>query len=260
MPSDNIAGVLFTYNRPEYLERVLESIEQNSEAYDIDWYFFQDGPKDKSVNQCISILKKSSLNYTLYAREKNYNIPWQVYYAYSLFNHYDALMFFEDDMIISPYYIKILMKLYKQFPEAIISSADKGYNNPKEIEENLNKVNNHKPHLWGYMAPSSYALAIRDELLNFCNYCGSGPVKGQQMYVKQRWGLYTAAVDCFIETKFDELGLKTITTVIPRGKYIGEKGLHFNPKTFRDKHGFGHDNQYIFEEDKYIEQFELMPS
>jgi len=119
-----IACAVFSYNRPEYLERVLRSLVRNEGVRDCDWFFFQDGGKNeedwKKVRKCAGLLEGSNLE----VNSKNVGIAKQKRKAHKLFNDYDRVVFFEDDMVVSKYYLRVIRQISEEFPGKVVDAGD----------------------------------------------------------------------------------------------------------------------------------------
>lgn len=117
---------LFTYNRPDKTQRVLESLMQNKEAKDSELFIFSDGPKNekafegvKANREYLHSLKKSfnSSNresaafksITIIEREKNWGLANSLIAGITdVINKYGRVIVVEDDLILSPYFLKFM--------------------------------------------------------------------------------------------------------------------------------------------------------
>lgn len=114
---------LFTYNRPDKTQRVLESLMQNAEAKDSDLFIFSDGPKNekavegvKANREYLHSFKDSLLNregwggsITIIEREKNWGLANSLIAGITeVINKYGRVIVVEDDLILSPYFLKFM--------------------------------------------------------------------------------------------------------------------------------------------------------
>lgn len=127
------AGVVFTFARPDYLEPVLDSILENSEWEKSDWFVYQDGLKDHpTIKDNYSKISQDDLEktryiikdypiWTSYVRNReNRGINYQLNEAFKLFEEgYDTLFVFEDDLILSKNYLRLLRISSEQNPNMI---------------------------------------------------------------------------------------------------------------------------------------------
>lgn len=114
---------LFTYNRPDKTQRVLESLLQNAEAKDSDLFIFSDGPKNEKAFEGVRANReylhsfKASLclrkdwggSVTLIEREKNWGLANSLIAGITeVINKYGRVIVVEDDLILSPYFLKFM--------------------------------------------------------------------------------------------------------------------------------------------------------
>lgn len=121
---------LFTYNRPDKTQRVLESLMQNAEAKDSDLFIFSDGPKNEKavegVRQNREYLKSLTSNaltsnqfksISIIEREKNWGLANSLIAGITeVINKYGRVIVVEDDLILSPYFLKFMndgLEMYK---------------------------------------------------------------------------------------------------------------------------------------------------
>lgn len=106
---------LFTYNRPDKTQRVLESLIQNAEAKDSELFIFSDGPKNEKAVEGV----KSNREYihtvsgfktvTIIEREKNWGLANSLIAGITeVINKYGRVIVVEDDLILSPYFLKFM--------------------------------------------------------------------------------------------------------------------------------------------------------
>lgn len=113
---------LFTYNRPDKTQRVLESLMQNAEAKESDLFIFSDGPKNEKAvegvqknREYIHQIQESSREFkwfkdvTIIEREKNWGLANSLIAGITeVINKYGRVVVVEDDLILSPYFLKFM--------------------------------------------------------------------------------------------------------------------------------------------------------
>ena len=117
---------LFTYNRPDKTKTVIESLLQNAEAKDSEVYIFSDGAKNEKAvegvkanreylhslkNSLISNNKEISVfkSITIIEREKNWGLANSLIAGITdVINKYGRVIVVEDDLILSPYFLKFM--------------------------------------------------------------------------------------------------------------------------------------------------------
>lgn len=272
------ACVVFSWNRPDYLVKTLDSLVKNTKADECNWYFWSDGWKNdprypylseedevkcrKTVQQCVEILEGFPFKHKeVVAKEYNVCIGRQLQEAKTrLFKDYDHVIFFDDDHMVSKDYIDILLKLHEQFPDAIVGAqASEIRNIPKDAE--LDEVGvtlkqggiaDTRPGRWrwlGYLLPKSVYEATLEEMDEYMEFIGGSYRNIPHEAVRVKYGVEVTGFDGVMDKICDGHKIRRIATVVPRGKYIGETGLFGNPRLYKMM-GFGHNLRYEFDEVK----------
>lgn len=271
--TNKIGCALFSFDRPQYLKQVLHSINENHKAHPIlkdfiEFHFFQDGRNlnnktvgsKKEVDESIKLLNKYTEiipNSKLNCASENLGIARQKQLGHRLFDKYDKVIFFEDDMILSPHYIQLLVKMSKQFPENVVQACDRTGALPKDdFKNHLHKVIKSNCHLWGYLMSKSVCDSVYPKLQEYIKLIGNDYLKRPHEKIKSKFEIKASSHDAIIAKALTENNINKITTVVPRAKYIGEKGMHATPNWYK-KFKFDKEKQYIFEEDQNIKNFEL---
>lgn len=256
-------GVLIFYNRPKYLEKVVRSLEENT--IQLDWYFLQDGPPDAKTDECQNVIKNSSLTGEIYQSEKNISPLGQNLRMLSLCKKHDQVFIFEDDMIVSPYYISLLNRIYNQFPNSVILGTD--YPKKPNSEPHLiNKLDTKPWNLWGYLLPATVGIRIMphiEEYVNFLFDCVNtndlsiALRKRPHDLIRRKYEVQATGIDAIIHQAIAKEGFEIINTVVPRGKYIGVYGYNKTANTYM-RMNFHNFKEYVFEKDKYLNHFEFI--
>lgn len=106
---------LFTYNRADKTKRVVETLLQNAEARESDLYIFSDGPK--TVEKAAAVLENRRYIHTITGfksiniveREKNWGLANSLIAGITdVINKYGKVIVVEDDLILSPYFLKFM--------------------------------------------------------------------------------------------------------------------------------------------------------
>lgn len=117
---------LFTYNRPDKTQTVIESLLQNAEAKDSELFIFSDGAKNekavegvKANREYLHSLKNSLISnnkenaafkgISIIEREKNWGLANSLIAGITdVINKYGRVIVVEDDLILSPYFLKFM--------------------------------------------------------------------------------------------------------------------------------------------------------
>jgi len=168
IPSDT-AIILFGYNRPSHLMRVIIALED----YNIkDIHLFLDGPKnlkDRAIQkQIIFIVKQSkNINFTLYKSQKNLGIAKSINRGLNLISKkYKKMIIIEDDCVPRKEFFHFFNKMLnaKNFSSEI--GAICSYQFPKMHEKNKSII---YPMLLNYFIPWGWATTS-SHWVNFAKY------------------------------------------------------------------------------------------
>lgn len=106
---------LFTYNRADKTKRVVESLLQNQEAKDSDLFIFSDGPKTEAKAAGVKENRKfihtisGFKNITIIERDRNRGLANSLIAGITdVINQYGKVIVVEDDLILSPYFLKFM--------------------------------------------------------------------------------------------------------------------------------------------------------
>lgn len=106
---------LFTYNRADKTQRVVESLLQNVEAKDSDLFIFSDGPKTPERRAGVEENRKfihsikGFKSISVVEREKNWGLANSLISGITdVINKYGRVIVVEDDLILSPYFLKFM--------------------------------------------------------------------------------------------------------------------------------------------------------
>ena len=107
--------VLFTYNRLEHTKRTVEALKVNFLAQDSKLYIFSDGPKNEDdrlkIEKLRNYLKTVSgfKSVKIFENEENKGLaPSLIAGINRIFENYEKIIVFEDDILSSPYTLEFL--------------------------------------------------------------------------------------------------------------------------------------------------------
>lgn len=260
------AIAIMSFDRPDYLEQVLESILKN-DLNGIDIYLFQDNYANTrnirvadpyKVYSCLSIFSASFPKGFAHFQSVNAGTAVQFDYAEKLLFRemkYDRVMFFEDDMIIQPNYISTLKYMFDKYGDdprvAMIAAYGASPQNSLERQEQ----NKHRlammGHNWGFGLTREFwerrQPFVQEYLEKFC-YGREYRHRDNKQIVKwlaeQGFNRRSTSQDCVKECAGTLLKAIKITCFPNLAKYIGERGMNYNPEMFKQG-GFA--DQVIYE-------------
>jgi hypothetical protein len=262
---------IISFNRPLYFRKVFRSLEK--QKVEADFHLFQDGAKSvftnkykgkpQDINRSIEIFRKSKLNNkTEHIREMNYGNAINQYEAIEFMaKKYKYFILVEDDLILGKDYIETLLKLKPFLNEYF--SANAGFRRHCEkryIKKNLNKVIAKKTHWWAELFRSENWYEVKDWFLEYYKYVSHSEYRNRPREAITEYFHYhnfmvpQSSQDAGRDFALFKMGYQRITTVVNRGFYIGEKGLHFS-KTLYNRMGF--ENQIPFEHKENNKEFKL---
>lgn len=250
-----IASVVFTFVRHDYLHRCLSSLEKCVNAGNYDWYFFQDGleghPPDKpgyynysqeDIEKCIDRVRSTSLptvGHLINATNKGIN--YQVNQAFRLFGEYDIIFFFEQDLVVSPYYLLLLDRFTRKYPRRLVSFHTTNSPVSKNKRDLQIMVKAPKPRCWGFGLANLGFQLIKDQWRERFDYNRRTP---------------------YYDTTLTQLARKHM-----RGKYqpkisravgIGKEGiLSTNATSWQHRNLHLQNEQIYYPEDKNVRKFVL---
>lgn len=239
-----IACALFAFDRPEYLAETLASLERQT-FKDVYWFAFVDGNKledsfvgdEKGRLESIKLLLDSSIEFEeIFMSHKNRGMGKQKLFSHELYDIFDTIVFFEDDMVVSKHYIEVLLSLRDFYPEyEMVTSCDR-YNDLEVedfTEDKLEEVGEWNTHFWGYLLTKQAASHVTPVLRDYCDVVGENYYRRPGNLIRNTFGVGSTSHDGILDKYLKVNGVKRLTTKLPRAKYIGEYGMHCTPGIFR---------------------------
>lgn len=266
------------FDRPAYLRQCLESI-YNQKDDNLEVYVFLDGVINKFSKRTVTtpeMVGKSKqvvkrFRFNVKERRENVGVAINQFEAIEfLANKYDNFIIVEDDVVLSPHYTNLIRKLYSQMTEDVfsVSLGFKHLCKPMEVKKHLkdvvvtNKTVGSSLHWWAEGYKSENWFKVRDYFLEYYEHVKNVDYKLRkhneirEMYRSYGFDIPQTSQDGGRDFALYRAGMVRLNTVVARAKYIGKFGLHFTPRLFT-KMGYSQDYQYIFEEDKTLEAFNV---
>lgn len=270
-----IGVALIAFNRPNYFKKLIKSLERQTQK--AEYHLFQDGAVNKFSHRLKSdpqLLKKvkdifneSNLNGKEHIHEMNVGNAINQFEAVEyMSSHYDRFLVIEDDVILSKHYIKLVNKLANQYLKDDVFSVSLNFKRmcPKsEIKKNLDKVDYISLHWWAECWSSEQWAKVRDYFLEYyklvkdCDYQKRPASKIKHLFHSNGLMIPQTSQDAGKDYALHKAGLKRINTIVNRGFYIGEKGMHFSPDLYK-KMGYQNQRPYEFESDESLKKFNMI--
>ncbi len=117
--------VLFVYNRSEHTRKTIQALQANQLASDSELFIYSDAPKNESIERKVKEVREyirsvtGFKNVTLIERDKNWGLAKSIIAGVTdIVNQYGTVIVLEDDLVISPYFLKYMN-------DALITYKDK---------------------------------------------------------------------------------------------------------------------------------------
>lgn len=116
--------IIFAYNRPAHLKRLIDSLRRNPECADADLYVFADGAKaddDADVSAVREIIHKIDgfRTVTPTFREKNIGLAANIIDGVSsTINRHGTAIVLEDDLVVTPHFIKYMRAALNHYKDS----------------------------------------------------------------------------------------------------------------------------------------------
>ncbi len=270
---------LISFDRPHYFSQTIKSIEEQSHLENTDFHLFQDGQVNKFsgnivtdkrlIDKNISIFEKSKLpNKTLHIEPKNIGNALNQFNAVEyLSSNYEYFMIIEDDVILSPDYFRLVRLVIDQYLSKTkifsFGFSFQRFCKLKEIDKYLDKMILKNVHWWAECWSSKNWTKVRPYFLQYLEfvknveYTKRPSEKIKKFFSDNKFYIPQTSQDAGKDFALFKAKMKRMTSVVNRGFYIGEHGLHFRKSTY-ERYGFKDMKPFVFDSDKIIERFKLI--
>lgn len=276
--SKKMGVAIISFDRPLYFAQTVASLEKQGDLENYDFHLFQDGQINKFsgrtvtqkplIDKCINIFKRSKLpNKFEHIEEKNIGNGINQFNAVEYMSaNYEYFFVIEDDVILSPDYLTLCRKLIPFFDNPSIFSLSLSFERFCEIEDinkNLGKVFFKNVHWWAELWKSSNWFKVRPRFLQYLEFIKNvdyhdRPTQEISKFFRSHgFNIPQTSQDAGKDFALFKSKMKRITSVVNRGFYIGEHGMHFRTPTYR-KYGFANMKPFEFESDKLLNEFKLL--
>jgi hypothetical protein len=269
---------LIAFNRPHYFRETIKSLNKQTHLADTDFHLFQDGRLNKFskklhadrivVAKSLDLFRRAKLpNKTEHIQKQNVGNGINQFMAVEhLASKYDYFLIIEDDVVLSPHYLRLIRLMISQFMGIddvfSVSLSFKRKCEKSEIGENLDKVAYLHEHWWAECWSAAKWKTCRKHFLTYyqfiqnCDYQLRPHDKIRRMFHSQGFMVPQTSQDAGKDFMLFKTGMHRLNTVVNRGFYIGEQGMHFRASTYK-RMGFGEMKPYIHEEDAKLDSFVL---
>ena len=107
--------VLFVYDRPRHLEKVIDSLKKNKLAKESELIIYSDGPKNQSATERVKQVRDliADINgfqkVSVIFREKNLGLARSIILGTTeILESYQRIIVLEDDLVVSPFFLEYM--------------------------------------------------------------------------------------------------------------------------------------------------------
>lgn len=272
---------IISFDRPQYLRQLLKSLEKQ-DLVDTEFHLFQDGEVNKFskrqvtvhglTRKCIKLFNEAELpNKFIHDRKVNVGNAINQFEAIEFMSdNYDKFLIIEDDVVLSPHYIRLVKLLGKKINNDVFSvglgfkrlckKENIDYNLTRLVTSN-DRVGN-SIHWWCELYSSKNWKKVRKDFLEYYKFVKDVDYKMRpsdeirKFFHSQGFNINQTSQDAGRDYALFKNGMIRLNTVVNRGIYIGEYGLHFTPNKFK-LGGYDKQYPYIHRMDSKLKEFEL---
>jgi hypothetical protein len=164
-------GILIIgYNRPHYLAQVIAALEQTPEAKKLPFIFiFDGGPQARQEENCALVTKAAIKKKFIVCRDIGYGCGRSIIDARRFMFEwcgFERIVVIEDDFIVSPYYITLLLRLHtwatKRYDNVgVVQCFNICLMSRAQKEQHLYEVEESFGNFWGYCLDYTVYVAIK---------------------------------------------------------------------------------------------------
>ena len=291
------AILLLGFNRTDYFQQVLSSLENNVDAFNHDLHVYLDGGPKSKQEEIVELVKSSKFeNVTYVMRDSNWGIGRHLIDARrTLFDQlgYDRILLLEDDMVLAPTYVETVFAISDWSSKYDDIGTVMAYNINHDSEDlqiqQMNQVIATNRHFWGYVITKKVWDEIKHIIYEFeQNYLlkytyTNRPHRRIRWFFMRKWLSKGRAKkqNCLVSSDlvvapFPKLpfrvatsqdaitalalwhhGYSRITTRVSRAEYVGIEGYSFSPEVYESQ-GFNNQNLLDFSSFDSTEDFKFI--
>ena len=248
---------IMSFDRPEYLRVVLRSLKaQTAQLADEDVFLFQDGYRHKAghdltdprrIEDSIKIFTEIFPASHVFYSEQNLGVAFNFDRAERFFfeqKNSESALFFEDDLVLSPFYIQALAHLVR----SATAEPRLGYVAAYGVHQatlDVQREHSHElilmAHKWGFGLTKRQWLLQKPimepylEILSRANYRDRDENAIRAYYAKLGFASRGTSQDAMKDVASAVLGTTKLMSYVCYGHYIGELGLHSDAASFSEQ-------------------------
>lgn len=287
MTKPKIAIAVMSFDRPHYLERVLQTVVGQLPMRDAEpiYYLFQDGSTSprtglvygnaKLMAESVKVFQRYLPDGKVYDSQVNLGVAMNFDRAERVLfeeNGYDAAIFLEDDLLLQPHYFQVMEELLAlagtRTDIGMVTALGYQHHTPlAEQRAHAREVRLMDEHNWAF-GMRREAWQARDKVLrpylervSDIDYRERDKgdrklaLKALQQSLSRHGAGYLTSQDSMKNMACELLGLHRITTFTNNARYIGKEGEHSTAEKFAAR---GYDRTVMY--DRPHGGFEFLPA
>ena len=250
---------VMSFNRPDYLRQVLISLAAQDDGSHGPIHLFQDGAvsaitgrkaaEPDDIERCIAIFSTIFPDGVVHRSASNIGVAQNFLNAENFFfedQSSEAAYFFEDDMILSPYYLRLMDFFYDMYrgPKKIGYFAAYGHLKATTADQIKRRTELRRlAHHWGFGLFRHHWLEMQPLMKVFYDVTLGRDYKSRDHdMIRDHYrgnGIMVGVTSQDDVKKAVSYALKrpSLNTFATYGRYIGATGLHMTPEAF-ERHGY----------------------
>jgi len=283
---DRLGVAIISFDRSHYLRRLLGSLAQCTGAECCTFHLWQDGAvnrfsgvrhaTDAAIDASVRTFERCGLpRKEAHVQPDNVGIAINQFEAYEwMTERYEYVLAIEDDVVVSPHWLRLCNVLIAQLESGQRSLARKGWDEvfgfslgfkrncgKGEIAQHLGEIQLGTPHWWAECFPSEHWRKIRPHFLEYYalvrerDYRDTPHAAIIDLWRRKGWKQNATSQDGGKDMAVHSAGLQRAVCVVNRGMSIGRNGMHFTPEQFA-RLGYEDQRPYVFGSDATRERFE----
>ena len=271
---NKIAIGISCWNRPEYFEKLLASLQANIlDLENVDTHLFIDGDiclftgerrtEKELLYKNIQLFQNALIpNKFMHIRSLNVSVAINQYEMMQMLTSiYPQIIFLEDDVVVSPNFVAIMKNVLTQFENDdrvfSISPSFKLYCKKEETELYRDAIKFAEGHFWAEAIWTKKWEKILPRFREYIDIVNKKPYpqrdggKINALFSKHGRAMSATSQDNAKDWAISLSGMKRARLVVNRATGIGEHGMHATKEKLA-KSGDGNNQIYVFEDDKKI--------
>ena len=253
------AVVILSFDRPHYLKEVLNSMRRQTGVAleEFDFYLFQDGLRNAvsgrlaasegAVNECCAAFQAAFPSGQVRLAPGNLGVGLNFLRAeFDIFrgaSPYEQALFFEDDMVLSPRYFAICLRLLDMMqidPRIGMVAAYGSFVSTADEQRGWSNGLVHMSQNWGFGLTRSFwerRQAVLDRYYEIIEFADPRHLPHDQIYEyfhELGYGQAATGQDGAIDIATCHLDAVRVMPFVSNARYIGATGLHATPASFAE--------------------------